>query len=227
MSEAPSFGKAPFSYKDSEMPPTDVHWWRAFEMYNVALPSIRHFAIPLRFAISRLTWHSLACSLASSAHLGSLPGWGAGSTSFCGGSGSAGGGSEVAASVVAMALEVTAFKVTASTLLHPEPAACMARSSPSTLPAKSSTQAGSPRRPKKRPTQGWAEAGLSTAGQAALGRPEGSRQMTLRCCRPLRPQRTLHCKVSDRPMYRVTVVVAHLGWVDLDLGYSALLLGSR
>ena len=27
--------------------------------------------------------------------------------------------------------------------------------------------------------------------------------------------------------YRVTMVVAHLGWVDLDLGCSTLLLGSR
>ena len=28
-------------------------------------------------------------------------------------------------------------------------------------------------------------------------------------------------------VYRVTMVVAHLGWVDLDLGCSTLLLGSR
>ena len=28
-------------------------------------------------------------------------------------------------------------------------------------------------------------------------------------------------------LYKVTMVVAHLGWVDLDLGCSTLLLGSR
>ena len=28
-------------------------------------------------------------------------------------------------------------------------------------------------------------------------------------------------------MYRVTMVVVHLGWVELDLGCSTLLLGSR
>ena len=28
-------------------------------------------------------------------------------------------------------------------------------------------------------------------------------------------------------VYRVTMVVAHQGWVDLDLGCSTLLLGSR
>ena len=93
------------------------------------------------------------------------------------------------------ALEVTAFKVTASTLRHPEPAgmADMSRWSSSFAPPpmspSSSTHVGSPR-PK--PTQGCAEAGLSTVGQAALGLPEESRQMTLRCWRPLLPQRTLH-----------------------------------
>ena len=28
-------------------------------------------------------------------------------------------------------------------------------------------------------------------------------------------------------MYRVTMVVVHLGWVDLNSGYSTLLFGSR
>ena len=37
-----------------------------------------------------------------------------------------------------------------------------------------------------------------------------------------------NCDVaSDSHTYRVTMVVAHLGWVDLGLGSSTLLLGSR
>ena len=35
-----------------------------------------------------------------------------------------------------------------------------------------------------------------------------------------------NCDVAS-DTYRVTMVVAHLGWVDLDLEYSTLLLGSR
>ena len=34
-------------------------------------------------------------------------------------------------------------------------------------------------------------------------------------------------RAEKKSYYRVTMVVTHLGWVDLDLGCSTLLLGSR
>ena len=34
-------------------------------------------------------------------------------------------------------------------------------------------------------------------------------------------------RYSLHVVYRMTMVVAHLGWVDLDLGCTTLLLGSR
>ncbi len=43
------------------------------------------------------------------------------------------------------------------------------------------------------PTHGCADGGLSARAHAPEGRPLEERQMTFRCWRPSRPQRTLHC----------------------------------
>ena len=85
-----------------------------------------------------------------------------------------------------------------SSLRHPPDPAPMASvpffqresSSPSS-PGSGSRQ---PASPYPGPTHGWARAGLSLRAHAPEGSPRASRQITLRCWRPSRPQRTLHCK---------------------------------